>query len=333
MRPLRLAWALVALGCTTQEASVSNGGSIHHAGDTLFVASPDDDALVLLDPTTLAERSRLVVEGAPSKLTAVGDALVVGLAERAAVAWVRGSDVTYVDVPCGGTGAAIALSDDEALVACPHDDRLVRLRDGAFVERVEAVGRPTALTRLGDRVYVGLSRRGVVEVRDASTLEVTRTQALETVPGFAAVQLEALVADGTGVVASYQRVDVNSDRSRDPSTGGYGSVTAGTPRLEPRLLATCGGRYARFDGTERVASGPSALAFDRARRRLWIAHRQTGNVVLVACGWAGAPPRPRSTCDRERLRRARARRSHARRARRRVRGRRVRSRGGAGLRA
>ncbi|MCB9635418.1 MAG: c-type cytochrome [Sandaracinus sp.] len=287
LQPLALSFALVALGCTSEDPSISNGGSIHHAGDVVLVASPDDDTLVLVDATTLAERSRLEIEGAPTKLAAVGDAFVVGLAGRAAVAWVRGADVRYVEVPCGGTGAAIALSDDEALVACPHDDRLVRLRDGVFVEHVEAVGRPTALTRLGDRVYVGLSRRGVIEVRDASTLQVMRTQALETAPGFAAVQLDALVADGEGVVASYQRVDVDSDRSRDPSTGGYGSVTSGAPRLEPRLLAACGGRYARFDGTERVASGPSALAFDRGRRRLWVAHRQTGNVVLVACGGEG----------------------------------------------
>lgn len=266
-------------------------------GDTVLVTSPDDDAVVALDATTLVERARLVIAGAPTKLARLDDspegagALVVSLAQAAEVAWVDGAvggfedaRIVRVPVPCGGTGAVLALSASDALVACPHDDRLVHLRDAAVVSTYASSGRPTALARTGDRIYVGLSRAGSVRVLDATTLAAIEERTLESTPGVAAVQLDAFATDGDAPIASYQRVDFDRDRTRDPRLGGYGAVVDGAPRLEPRLLAPCGGRYARFDGSERVASGPSALAFDAARRRLWIAHRQTGNVVLVACG-------------------------------------------------
>ena len=264
-------------------------------GDTVLVASPDDDAVVALDAATLVERARLTIAGAPTKLGRLDDspagpgALVVSLAQAAEVAWIDGGGtleharVVRAPVPCGGTGAVLALSTSDALVACPHDDRLVHLRDAAVLTTYASPGRPTSLARLGDRIYVGLSRIGRVRVLDAVTFATIEEHSLESTPGVAAVQLDAFATDGAALIASYQRVDFDRDRSRDPRLGGYGAVLDGTPRLEPRLLASCGGRYARFDGSERVASGPSALAFDAARRRLWIAHRQTGNVVLVAC--------------------------------------------------
>jgi len=265
-------------------------------GDTVLVASPDDDAVVALDAITLVERERLTIAGAPTKLARLDDssdgagALVVSLAQAAEVAWIvqggalQDARVVRAPVPCGGTGAVLALSATDALVACPNDDRLVHLRDAAVIATYPSPGRPTALARLGDRIYVGLSRGGRVRVLDATTFATIEEHVLESTLGVAAVQLDAFATDGAALMASYQRVDFDRDRTRDPRLGGYGAVVDGTPRLEPRLLAPCGGRYARFDGSERVASGPSALAFDAARRRLWIAHRQTGNVVLVACG-------------------------------------------------
>ncbi|MCU0671834.1 MAG: c-type cytochrome [Myxococcota bacterium] len=290
--------ATLALGCADDvTALAAHASTILVDGDTVLVASPDDDAVVALDATTLMERARLTIAGAPTKLARLdgspegADTLVVSLAQAAEVAWIeRDTDgaledarIVRVPVPCGGTGAVLALSTDEALVACPHDDRLVHLRDAAVIATYTSPGRPTALARLGDRIHVGLSRAGRVRVLDAATFAPREELVLESTRGVAAVQLDAFAADGAAVIASYQRVDFDRDRTRDPRLGGYGAVNDGTPRLEPRLLAPCGGRYARFDGGERVASGPSALAFDAARRRLWIAHRQTGNVVLVAC--------------------------------------------------
>lgn len=290
--------ALAALvTCASPEPSESaSASSILFVGRHVIVVSPDDHAVVVLDASTLEERARVSVQGAPTKLAYVGGSLVVSLAQSDEVAWIDGFEpfdafdaatVTRVAVPCGGTGALVALSDHDVLLACPHDDRLVHLRDRVVIATLAAPGRPTALARLGARVYVGLSRTGRVRVLDSSTLAVVEERTLESTPGVAAVQLDAFAADGEAVIATYQRVDVDRDRSRDPRLGGYGAVLDGAPRLEPRLLAPCGGRYARFDGSERVASGPSALAFDAARRRLWIAHRQTGNVVLLACSGRG----------------------------------------------
>jgi mono/diheme cytochrome c family protein len=297
------AWATLAtLGaCSNDIPSIgAHASTILVDGERVLVVSPDDDALVALDAITLEEHARLAIEGAPTKLARLGDpagagVLVVSLARASAIAWIeRGADgalegarVVRVPVPCGGTGAVLALSAEDALVACPHDDRLVHLRNATVVATYASPGRPTALARLRDHVYVGLSRAGGVRVLDATTFATLEENVLETTPGVAAVQLDAFAADGAAVIASYQRVDFDRDRTRDPRLGGYGAVTDGAPRLEPRLLAPCGGRYARFDGSERVASGPSALAFDAARRRLWIAHRQTGNVVLVACEGRG----------------------------------------------
>lgn len=294
------AWVVLAtfaLGGCADDASArgAHTSTILVDGDTVLVASPDDDAVVALDAATLVERTRLTIAGAPTKLARLDDspagagALVVSLAQAAEVAWIapgralEDARVVRVLVPCGGTGAVLALSASDALVACPHDDRLVHLRDAAVIATYASPGRPTSLAQLGDRIYVGLSRAGRVRVLDAITFATVEEHVLESTPGVAAVQLDAFATDGAALVASYQRVDFDRDRSRDPRLGGYGAVLDGTPRLEPRLLASCGGRYARFDGSERVASGPSALAFDAARRRLWIAHRQTGNVVLVAC--------------------------------------------------
>ncbi|HJL44445.1 MAG TPA: c-type cytochrome, partial [Polyangiaceae bacterium LLY-WYZ-15_(1-7)] len=57
----------------------------------------------------------------------------------------------------------------------------------------------------------------------------------------------------------------------------------------------CGGRYARFDGGPLAMSGPSALAWHGEAGLLWVAHRSTGNVALVACSAARglAEPSPR----------------------------------------
>ncbi|MCB1843461.1 MAG: hypothetical protein KDI09_10905, partial [Halioglobus sp.] len=96
-------------------------------------------------------------------------------------------------------------------------------------------------------------------------------------------QFNSLAADvHSGQLAgAYQLVENQGDRSRPPSQGGYGSVFDGQPRIEPRLVAACGDRYARFDGGVRVFSGPAGLALGDGL--LWVVHEYTRNVAVLRC--------------------------------------------------
>ena len=128
--PAALALLVLAGSCGGEQAEpvfASASASILREGGALWVASPDDDALVEIDAASLAERGRVELEGAPVQLAAVGEAKVVGLARAAAFAWIEGGRATRHDAPCGGTGAVAALPDGSGLVACPNDDRLLRV--------------------------------------------------------------------------------------------------------------------------------------------------------------------------------------------------------------
>ncbi|MEM9074984.1 MAG: c-type cytochrome, partial [Myxococcota bacterium] len=178
----------------------------------------------------------------------------------------------------------VALPSGSALVSCPSDDRLVEVNASGVIGTTPLPGRPTSLAVSGDELYVTASLRGVV--RRGMIAEVLAGGGDELVvedePGFAASQLDVLGASPEGdVVAAYQRVDHDSDRDRPADRGGYGSVVDGEPRIEPRILAPCGGRYARFDGGAEVFSGPSAIAM--ARDRLWVVNQYTDDVALIRC--------------------------------------------------
>lgn len=278
--------------CTSPPAPVTVSRSstlVLDAFHTLWVTSPDDDSLVAVDPDTLAVTRTLALAGAPSELALVGDTLVVTLAQSPEIALVSTRapfNVTRVRTPCGATRAVVALNPHTALASCPWDDLLVEidLSRAAVTRTLPSPGRPTALVRAGDALYVTASRLG--RLRTLSLDGTLRADtALETTPGFNASQPAALDADpSTGEpLAVFQRVDRDADRTRPAAQGGYGSVSDGAPRIEPRLLAPCGARYARFDGGLRVFSGPSALAYDASTETLWVAHRSTDNVVALRC--------------------------------------------------
>ncbi len=284
----RSAWLLplvLALACESPPSFTASSSTIVLEPDerALWVTSPDDDAVVQIDADTLSERARVHVEGAPEQLALVDGALVVSLAGATEIAIVEGSSVRRMPVPCGGTRAVVADGRGGALVSCPSDDRVLRVRPDADRPDwiVDAPGRPTALAVAGDRFAVSAARLGLVRVHELEGGALLEEIALECRFGFAATSVDALAYDGAGFAASFQRVDHDSDRSRPRERGGYGSVIDGEPRIEPRLSSRCGTRYARFDGGARAVSGPSALAI--AGGLVWIAHRATSDVVVLAC--------------------------------------------------
>jgi mono/diheme cytochrome c family protein len=83
---------------------------------------------------------------------------------------------------------------------------------------------------------------------------------------------------------------VDNDAERPAgSDGSYGSIVDGDPRIEPLVSAPCGSHFARFDQSNRELSGPVALAWDPAARRLWVVGRFTGTVAVLECGVEGDP--------------------------------------------
>jgi len=276
---------LALVACGPQPASFSAAAStiVRDDDGTLWVTSPDDDALVAIDPSSLEERERVAIEGGPAMVARVGDALVVTLERATEVAWVEGGAVTRVATPCGGTRAVVADGRGGAVVSCPNDDLVLGLRRDGVAWELEAPGRPTALAVLDDRLAVTASRQGRLRIYSLDDRRLVSEQTPVQREGFAASQLDAVAFDPgrREFVGAYQRVDHDSDRDRPPLEGGYGSVFAGEPRIEPRLTGPCGARYARFDGGPRVLSGPSAVA--AAGDVLWVAHRQTDDVVALRC--------------------------------------------------
>jgi DNA-binding beta-propeller fold protein YncE len=286
-----LALSLLSSGCGGELHDVASSSSIvlDPSGASVWVGSPDDDVVVELAREGGAELRRVRVEGGPSALAWVETQLVVTHERDAEVsvldpslADVAAIEVRRIPTPCGGTAGAVA-DGTRAWIACPNDDRVVAIdpRTGRLERTIAVEGRPTGLARRDGTLLVAAARRGAIVAIDLVS-GAQRVLAPTLSRGVAASQLAAVtVAPGGGVHASYQRVEVDADRERDPRTGGYGDVRDGAPRIEPRLLGPCGDRYARFDGGPLAMSGPSALA---ARGGLlWIAHLYTDNVVLARC--------------------------------------------------
>lgn len=288
-------------GAPAEPVWASAGTTIALSDDerTLWVTSPDDDAIVEIDALALIERRRLALAGAPEQLARAGDLAIVTLGESSEiarvdlVAWTAERFAT----PCGGTRGVAIDEDGVAWIACPHDARVLALdvASGAVVAELAVAGGPSAIAVAGERVVVTASRAGRVIAIERATRRVLQDVALESARGLAASQADAIAADARSgrVAVAFQRVDHDGDRDRDPARGGYGSVDDGAPRIEPRLFATCGARYARFDGGPRASSGPSALAWSGASGLLWVADRYTDDVQLLGC------PSPATAIDRE----------------------------------
>lgn len=278
-----LGLALALSSCDPGAAYRSASSTLWLDADTLYVTSPDDDAVVALDAITLEERWRVEVAGAPAQLAQVEGSLLVTLASAAEVAWIDlgTREVRRSPVPCGGTRAAVADGRGGALVSCPHDDLVLGLTEAGVAWQLDAPGRPTALAVRGERFAVTASRTGELHLGSLDARAIDETRALVTERGFAAIAVDAVAFDEGGEpIVSYVRVDHDSDRDRPPELGGYGRVIDEAPRIEPRLLSPFGERYARFDGGARVLSGPSAIAIRGGQ--IWIALRSTDDVVALS---------------------------------------------------
>lgn len=255
----------------------------------LYVTSPDDDAVVVIEAASGAEVSRYAVPGGPEQLALTASDLVVTLGRAGALAFVDrlGGEQVELPLPCGRTHAVV-VTGERAFVSCPDDDRVldIDLLSRELVAVRALAGGPSGLALFGTELGVALGRTGTLAVLDLSegSLEDAPLSfiSLETAPGIAASQADVLTADPLGgFLSAFQRVEHDADRDRDPSRGGYGSVLDGAPRIEPRLRSPCGDRYARFDGGALAMSGPSALA--SAGGLSWIAHQYTDGVVLARC--------------------------------------------------
>lgn len=261
----------------------------------LYLASPDDDRVVEIDPETLTERRHVALDGGPAAVAIGPDGrLLAPLGRAAAVAVIDGEAVDRIALPCGGPAAAV-WPGETAFVSCPHDDRVVQLDPRRGVVRVLAIGpRPEALATDGDRLAITVS--GGLRLVARADLDALpegpepvepphEAIAFEATPGFAATAARAVVPTAAGFVAGWQRVDHDSDRDRPPEAGGYGRLVDAEPRIEPRLYGPCLARPARFDGGARVFSGLRALAV--GGDALWAVHQFTDNVALIDCA-AGA---------------------------------------------
>lgn len=264
-------------------------------GATLWLASPDDDRVVALDPETLEERRFVALPDGPAGIAIGPDGrLLVTLSRGAAVAVIDGETIRPWPLPCGGP-AAVIWPGETAFVSCPHDGRVVELHPDTGVVRVLAVGpRPEALAADGETLAVTvagglwrLSRDRIARLPTGVAPQVAgEVTPFESSPGFAVTALRAAMPTDGGFVVGGQRVDHDSDRARPPEAGSYGRLFDATPRLEPRLYGPCAaegqGRYARFDGGARVFSGLRALA-SAGPGRVWAAHLFTDNVALIDC--------------------------------------------------
>lgn len=248
--------ALCLVGCAPEPAGfVARSSTIVQAPDgTLWLTSPDDDALVAVDPVRLEEQARVAIGGEPAEVAIVGEALVVTLARAAEVAWVVDGVVRLVPVPCGGTRAVVPDGRGGAVVSCPNDDLVVGLDAAGVAWELPSPGRPTALGVVDDELAVTASRTGHLRRYSLEDRRLIDDHGLESRPGFAASQVDAVAYDPSrgGFVAAFSRVDHDSDRDRPPREGGYGSLVDGAPRIEPRLGGACDARYARYDGGHAV---------------------------------------------------------------------------------
>lgn len=285
------AGATLACGAPSEPRPVARSSSIvlAPAEDRLFVASPDDDAVVVIATADGSELSRTAVAGAPEELAWAGASLVATLGRASAVAVLddAGALLGTIDVPCGSTRSVTSL-DGRTFVSCPDDDRVVELDvEARSVVATRAVaGGPAGIALFGDRLGVALWRRGVLATfdlgGDAALTDASSSETTLATDARATSQAASLTADPVGgFVTLFLSVENDGDRDRDPARGGYGAVVDGSPRIEPRLRSACGDRYARFDGGARAMSGPSAVATGGGL--LWIANLYTDNVLLARC--------------------------------------------------
>lgn len=282
-------------------------GTIVRSGESLWVASPDDRSVAEIDPRSLATIRRVDVDGAPARLAVIGDEVAVSYGDRDRVDVIESDgELRAVDLPCSSGSGLAAWSEraDEPAtlaVACPVDGRVV-LADvdtGRWSGWVEADGASelsvtsrglTAAAPNGEMSTWRLEDLALVRDGDRSGDDVDVSRgSVPVTPGRRASQLHALVAAPDAVVAGYQIVD--SERAADPTdpadTGSYASILEGMARVEAAVSGWCPRLVSDVSRPDRSLAGPSALAVDHERGRLWVVGEFTGNVVVLDCA---APP-------------------------------------------
>ncbi|MEZ5571412.1 MAG: c-type cytochrome [Halioglobus sp.] len=267
----------------------------------LWLLSPDDSRLVKLDGSSLEQLAWFALDQRPIAMSAAAGHLVIALqngVQRFDLA--QESLGPVVALPCGDPhGVVTSIAADKAWVSCINDDLLVEAELGAPASvRLLHAQKPAGLSLVADQLRVTHAAAGAVTTVDLDAFAALPlwgeahplpAPALEsqyritTGERHSVSQFNSMSADArTGqVVAAYQLVENQGDRSRAPSEGGYGSIFDGQPRIEPRLVAACGDRYARFDGGIKVFSGPADLAL--AEGLLWVVHEYTRNVAVLRC--------------------------------------------------
>ena len=285
----------------------------------LWVTSPDDDRVVVIDPESLEVTASMPSGKRPEQLARAERFILVTHAgdENLTLITLESDNKTTaqtIATPCGGTRGVVAFSNDrsgpKALVTCPDDAALllVDLESAGILARIDAPARATAIAVARAHVYVTSSHQGfiarfalseVLDARsDASSGESVsvESEGIELGEGTlerSFTQLDALAFDDrpvdeleggkNSIFAAFQLVDNDSMRDRPPERGGYGAIFDGDARIEPRLLGDCVGRYATFQTERSTFSGPSALAFDAANNALWVVHMFTQNVARFDC--------------------------------------------------
>ena len=303
---------LMTCGCLAPEytepqppgVTSSAGSTIAYeaANGRVWLTSPDDDRVVALDAESLQQVLTYDVTDEPSHLAILNGALIVTATHDSRV-WLlppASEQPLTIETPCGATRGVAWLdaAATRALVSCPWDDRLLLIDtdSGAVSGVFAAPARPTAVAVTQGIVHVTSSVEGVVYSAPASAFYDAGTTSLRPIgwqapprqhaPDRQGTQLDALTVSSRGVSGVMQIVDNDNDRTRAPEDGGYGQVEDGNPRIEPFIVGSCAGRYAIFDGGDRIFSGPTAIA-EAPEANLWVLNAGTQNLARVLC--AGQP--------------------------------------------
>ncbi|MFN8052008.1 MAG: c-type cytochrome [Acidimicrobiales bacterium] len=312
-RAARCAFAslLLLASCATERSTPTatalapSDGTIVRVGSALWVASPDDRSVDVVDASTMRTTSRTETDGTPARLLAVGRRVLASFADRPSLAVLSGgSSPSPIAVPCAATsGLATWTSGGRTFgaAACPVDARvaIVDLDRDSAIGWLSAPNRTTAVTVDGrDLVAAGamgeLRRWPLGAVADAGVADGSgpgelavrgRRGDVWVLRGRRSSQLRTIVPSPAGAVAAYQVVD--SERAADPTdpadTGSYAAVIKGNARVEPAVSGWCPHQYSDVADASHALAGPSALAVDAARRRLWVVGEYTGNVLVLDC--------------------------------------------------
>jgi len=280
--------------------ATGSGTIVRGSDDRLWVASPDDRSVGVVEPSSLRTVDRISGDGTPAQVIALVEGVAVSFADRAQILFI--DDAASVEIPCSrGDGMATWTSGGRELlaVACPTEGRvaIVDVVDRQVLGTLQAPPRTSEVTVAGNEL-VAATTTGTLRAWTLADLVVTgglgsvahRDTLVWVLPGRSASQLDALVATPAGAVAAYQVVD--NERAADPTdpadTGSYASVIEGNARIEPALSGWCPHLFSDFSVPATALSGPSALAVDAERSRLWVVGRFTGDVVVLDCSAAAS---------------------------------------------